>query len=500
MIMSKIKDLGEPEEFWDYFERISTIPRCSRYEERIRSFIKDEAEKFGFETQVDKVGNLAIFIPAKSSQKEKCILQCHMDMVCEKNEAVIHNFSKDPLKLKIIDINNEKWMTADGTTLGADNGTGICYLLTIMKEIYKDTLKFNSLSLELLFTVREEYDMGGAKNINKDLMDGKYLINLDSGRDGMITIGCTGGIGFIAKIKTQPISVDQIDEKVKPIKITLKGLIGGHSAGDINRGRAHAIKLLCQILWKLNNKFLIYIGSINGGGAANAIPREANAILYIKEEQFSEINSTIIQFFTEIKKNYEGIEDNMQILIDEIEAHTEDTVFSNEVQQKLLNLLYVIPSGPISIHPKVRAYAFTSTNLGIIKTEKDYIKLRMLHRSFSDYHNVNICEKVMVLLEMSDLEMTKRITGSYPPWTPNFNFRLLNLAKDTYKELFNKEARIIFIQGGLESTLLIHLNPEIEAIAMGPTTKDVHSPNERLHVKSVENTWKFLTNILKRLD
>jgi len=369
-----------------------------------------------------------------------------------------------------------------------------------MKKIYNDTVKFNSLSLELLFTVREEYDMGGAKNINKDLMDGKYLINLDSGRDGMITIGCTGGIGFIAKIKTKPISVEQIDEKVKPIKITLKGLIGGHSAGDINRGRAHAINLLCQILWKLNNDYLIYISSINGGSAANAIPREANAIIYIKREHFSEIESKINLFFTEIKKNYEGIEENMQILIDEIGVQTEDTVFSSEIQSKLLNLLYIIPSGPISIHPKVRAYAFTSTNLGILKTKKDYVKLRMLHRSFSDYYNVNICEKIMVLLEMSDLEMTKRITGSYPPWTPNFNFGLLNLAKDTYKELFNKEARIIFIQGGLESTLLIHLNPDIEAIAMGPTTKDVHSPNERLHVKSVENTWKFLNNILKKLD
>jgi len=245
---------------------------------------------------------------------------------------------------------------------------------------------------------------------------------------------------------------------------------------------------------------LIYISSINGGSAANAIPREANAIIYIKREQFSEIESKINLFFTEIKKIYEGIEEYMQIFVDKIDSSSEDTVFSNDIQSKLLDLLYVIPSGPISIHPKVRAYAFTSTNLGILKTKKDYIKIRILHRSFSEYHNVNICEKVITLLEISGLEMTKKITGSYPPWTPNFNFRLLNLAKKTYKDLFNKESSVIFIQGGLESTLLIHLNPEIEAIAMGPTMKDVHSPNECLNVKSVENTWKFLTNILKKLD
>ncbi|MFX1312198.1 MAG: beta-Ala-His dipeptidase [Promethearchaeota archaeon] len=498
--MSILKDLGEPESFWDYFEKISAIPRCSRYEERIRNFIKNEAEKFGFETLVDKVGNLAIFIPAQSSEKEKCILQCHMDMVCEKNKSIIHDFSKDPLKLKIIDIDNEKWVTAEGTTLGADDGTGICYLLTIMKEIHRDILKFNSLSLTLLFTVREEYDMTGAKNIKKELMDGKYLINLDSGMDGMITIGCTGGIGFIAEIKTKPISINKINEKLKLIQISIKGLIGGHSAGDINKGRANAIKLLCQILWKLNKNYLIYISSINGGGASNAIPREAEAVLYIKEEKFSEIKSAITQFFTEIMKNYEGIEKNMQILIDEIEAHPEDTVFSKEEQSKLLNILYIMPSGPISIHPKVRTYAFTSTNLGIIKTEKDHIKIRMLHRSFSEYYNVNICEKVNVLLEMSDLEITKRITGSYPPWTPKSNYKLLNLAKETYKELFNKEAIVIFIQGGLESTLLIGINPEIEAIAIGPTAKDIHSPNESLQVKSIENIWRFLTNILKKLD
>ncbi|MHA2326218.1 MAG: M28 family peptidase, partial [Promethearchaeota archaeon] len=250
--MIDIKEFGQPIEFWEYFEKISKIPRCSRFEERVRDFIKGEGEKFGFQTQVDNAGNLAIFVPAKNTRKQKAILQCHMDMVCEKNKNVEHDFSKDPLKLKIVTDGNEKWLIAEGTTLGADNGTGICTLLTIMKRMHENALSFNSLELVLIFTVSEEVQLAGAKNIDKDLIDGDYLINLDGGYDGMITIGCNGGIGFIAKIKTEPITVDNLKEDLKAVIISIKGLIGGHSGGDINKGRGNAIKVLIQILSNLN--------------------------------------------------------------------------------------------------------------------------------------------------------------------------------------------------------------------------------------------------------
>ncbi len=498
--MSKLKDLGQPEEFWDYFEQISKIPRCSRNEERIRNFIKEEGEKFGYKTQVDKVGNLAINIPAKSTQKEKLILQCHMDMVCEKNDDVEHDFLKDPLKLKIMEIDNEKWLTAESTTLGADNGVGICFILSIMKKINDGSLNFDVLGLELIFTVLEEYNLGGAEGIDRSLVDGNMLINLDSGGDGMITNGCAGGIGFIADIKTKPVSVDKFKENLIPLNLTLGGLIGGHSGGDINRGRGNANKLLCHILWKIHKNYSIHISSINGGNAANAITREANTTLYVKEENFSEIKSLTTNLFTELKKNYDGIEEDMQLSIERIESKINATVFSEEIQKKLLDLLYIIPCGPLSIHPKIRAFAFASTNIGIIRTEKDYIRIRMLHRSFSEYYNKKTCEEIITLLKMSGLEMTRTIPGIYPPWEPNFNSNLLKLAKESYSEMSNKEPLVILVQGGLECTLLINLNPEMEAIAIGPTIRDMHSPNERLNVKSVEKTWNFLINILKKLD
>ena len=498
--MSKLKELGQPEEFWDYFEQISKIPRCSRYEERIRNFIKEEGEKFGFKTKVDKIGNLAINIPAKSTEKEKLILQCHMDMVCEKNDDVIHDFSKDPLKLKIMKIDDEKWLTAEGTTLGADNGNGICFLLSIMKKINEGSLNFDSLSLELLFTVLEEYHLGGAKDIDKNLVKGNLLINLDSGGDGMITNGCAGGIGFIADIKTKPVSIENFKEKLIPLKLTLSGLIGGHSGGDINRGRGNANKLLCHILWKIHKKYSIHISSINGGNAANAITREAHTIIYVKEENISEIKSLTNILFTDLKKSYDGIEKDMQLSIERMESKINTAVFSEEIQKKLLDILYIMPCGPLSVHPKIRAFAFTSTNIGIIKTEKDYIRIRMLHRSFNKYYNKKTCEEIITLLKMSGLEMTRTIPGIYPPWEPKVDSNLLKLAKESYSELYNKEPLVIMVQGGLECTLLINLNPEMEAIAIGPTIKDMHSPNESLKVNSVEKTWNFLLRILQKLD
>jgi len=495
--MLNLKDLGKPIDFWEYFNQISKIPRQSRFEEQIRDYIKSEAQKYGFNYKVDEIGNIAVKIPA-GNQTLKCILQCHMDMVCEKNEGIIHDFSKDPLKLKIIEINNEKWVTAEGTTLGADNGVGVCYLLTIMKKIHESELKFNSLGLDLLFTVREEYDMGGAKNIDPNLVDGKYLINLDSGEKS-ITIGCTGGIGFHTRIKKKSVFVDRGELNLLPINLSIFGLIGGHS-GRCNEGQAHALKILSQILWKLNKKYAIHINLIHGGGAANAIPREAKSIFFIKESHFSELKSYIFDIFNQIKKLFDGIENSMNISLDKKLDFSSNEVLSKNVQDKLLDLLYIIPNGPIAFHPKIKNLMFTSTNLGKIRTKEDHIKVRWLHRSLSKFYNDDIYKQIIALLDLSGLEKENKFRGSYPPWEPNFNCELLKIAQDVYKESYKEEAGIRIIHGGLEATLLIDRIPGIEAIAFGANAKGLHSPDERLEINSVERTWDFLLKLLKKLD
>ncbi|MFX1379830.1 MAG: beta-Ala-His dipeptidase [Promethearchaeota archaeon] len=495
--MLDLKDLGQPTDFWNYFIQISKIPRKSRFEDKIRTFIKNEAEKYGFKTQIDEIGNIAVNISVEN-QKFKCVLQCHMDMVCEKNEGVVHDFLKDPLKLQIIEIENKKWVKAEGTTLGADNGVGICYLLTIMKKIHEKELNFDSMGLDLLFTVREEYDMGGAKNIEPNLVNGKYLINLDSGQKA-ITIGCTGGIGFHTKIKKKSVLIDRKKLKLQPIKFSIFGLIGGHS-GRCNEGQAHSIQLLGQFLWKLNNEYRIFINSIQGGGAANAIPREANSIFFVEQNQFEEIRSYIYGNFNEIRKQFDGIEKEMDIKIETLDDFSNNEIISKNVQDKLLDLLYIFPNGPIVYHPKIKNLMFTSTNLGKIRTKEDHIKFRWLHRSLSKYHNHSTYNQIIALLKLSKLELENTFRGSYPPWEPNFNSTLLKIAQEAYKESFQEEIGIRIIHGGLEATLLIDKISGIDAIAFGANSKGLHSPDERLEIESVERTWIFLLVLLKRLN
>jgi len=206
-MLSNLRELGQPSEFWEYFEQITKIPRCSEHEEKVRTYIKEEAERLGFITKVDKTGNLVVRVSTKDKPKERVVLQCHLDMVCEKNEAVSHDFSKDPLKLKILEIDQEKWVTAEGTTLGADNGVGIGYLLTFMKKIYNRELNFDSLDFDLLFTVDEEMGLRGAFKIEDDLISGNYLINLDAEDENSVIIGCAGGRVTFFHIKKETIKI-----------------------------------------------------------------------------------------------------------------------------------------------------------------------------------------------------------------------------------------------------------------------------------------------------
>ncbi len=216
--MSKLIDLGQLSEFWEYFEQITKIPRCSEHEEKVRIYIKEEAERLGFKTKVDITGNLVVRIPSNQKQEQKAVLQCHIDMVCEKNEGVSHDFSKDPLKLKILEMNNEKWISAEGTTLGADNGVGICYLLTIMQKIQNRELNFGSLGFDLLFTVDEELGLRGAFKIDRDLINGNFLINLDAEDEDAVTIGCAGGRVSLISIKNENYEINKEADLI-PVKI-----------------------------------------------------------------------------------------------------------------------------------------------------------------------------------------------------------------------------------------------------------------------------------------
>ena len=496
--MSKLKDLGQPPEFWEYFEKITKIPRCSQNEEGVRSYIKEEAERFGFQTKVDNAGNLVVRILPKNNPKKNVVLQCHLDMVCEKNEEVQHDFLRDPLRLKIIEIENEKWVTAEGTTLGADNGVGICYLLTLMKKINNRELKFDTLGFDLLFTIDEEMGLRGAFKIDKNLIQGDFLINLDAEDEDTVTIGCAGGKVTFFQIKNEMVKIEREESRI-PIRIFVYGLVGGHSGSDIHLGRGNAIKILSQIIWKLNKEYKININSIKGGNRTNAIPREAGSIFFAKEKEFDEIKDFIDNLFNNIIVIFDGIEPNISIKIEKLKDYTDDAVLKETVQNNLLNILYTIPNGPLSMHPEIHDLVFNSSNLGVIRTKTDEIEIKLSQRSLNKYFKGVIWEKAITLFNLTDLEVKILVDSDYPGWQPEFNSKLLSLTKEAYKDSTGKEIKVKAIHAGLECGILRKKFPQMEMISIGPKNIGAHSPNERVSIQSVGKIWNFLITLLGKL-
>jgi dipeptidase D len=499
ILLSKLKDLGQPSEFWEYFEQITKIPRCSGQEDKVRAYVKDEAEKLGFEAQVDNTGNLVVKIPSKQKGGKGVVLQCHLDMVCEKNSGFDHDFSSDPLNLKTLEFDNEMWISAEGTTLGADNGVGIAYALTLMKKIQNGDLNFESLSFDLLFTVDEELGLRGAFKIDKDLIGGNYLINLDGEEEDSVIVGCAGGRVTYFNIKKETTEVNKTENLI-PIKIFVRGLLGGHSGVDIHLGRGNAVKIIGQILWKLNNESQIKINSVDGGNRTNAITREASTVFLIKENEYSEITQMVKDLFGKIKVAFEGIEPSLDITIEKLGKNSVNEVFTKKIQDNLLNILYTIPDGPLSMHPQIRDLVFTSSNLAVIKTEKEKIQLRLSQRSLSEYFKIVIWEKVLALLQLSELEIETIIDSDYPGWTPNFNSKLLEITKDVFKELYGEEIDVKAIHAGLECGILKKKFPQMEMISIGPKNVGAHSPDERISVPSVGKIWTFVISLLRKLS
>ena len=494
-----IRDLGNPSEFWEYFEQISKIPHCSGNEKLIREFIIHEANNFGFETKVDKVGNLVMKIPSKIGvDKPKIIIQCHLDMVCEKNEEIVHDFSKDPLKLKVIEVEANDWLTAEGTTLGADNGVGIAYLLTLMKKIHFEELKFGPL--EFLFTVDEEKGLVGVFQMDRDFVEGDYLINLDTAEDDRFIIGCCGGLNSYATINIEKFLLNQNRENFEPLRIFVSGLIGGHSGGDIHRGRANAIEILTHFLWKLNNKYKFHLVSINGGGKFNAIPREASAIIFVEKEVKEKLYTFMNDVLFDRQKEFSNIDPNINISIKNLDKISDNRVFSKVFQDKILQLLLLMPHGPISMHPEIRNLVFTSTNFATIKTHKNNIKILSHHRSFESSALKFISDKFSALFNLSNLNVKTSHAGGYGGWSPDFNSKILKVAKDTYKDLFNEKAKVLAVHAGLECGILKERYPEIDMISLGPKVIDAHSPDEKLKVISVEKIWNLILKLLNNIS
>lgn len=498
--MIDLKNFSKPKEFWKYFQEILKIPRCTGNEEEIREFIKEKSKSFGYKTQIDETGNLLASPKLERKNGEKIvILQSHLDMVCEKNKDITHDFSKDPIDIKIIKEEGEKWLTAKGTTLGADNGVGIAYSLALLETIGKIKKSSDFPIVKFLFTVEEEKGLTGAFNMDPSFLDADYLINLDSEEDDRFTIGCAGGTKTTGKINLNYLNFDELFQRLDSIHLSIKGLKGGHSGADIHKGRGNAIKILSKMLWKVNEEYSIHLSFLRGGNLPNAIPREAETTFFCEKNDTSQISDSLKQIKSEIELGISKIEPNMEIEIDKIKADNESKIFSKQITDKLLHLLYVMPNGPISYHPKNRDLVYTSTNLASIKIDSDILEIITSQRSLHKISKKIIQEKIVALFKLSDLEMDIECTGDYPGWVPNFDSELLKIAKESYLKVFNHEPHVQTIHAGLETGILKQKVSEIEMISLGPKVEHAHSPDERLKIASVEKIWKLLIALLQNI-
>ncbi len=472
----------KPEILWKYFDEIRKIPRESRHEEKIGEYLISVADKFNCKSRKDSVGNVIIEIPATKGHEDApiVVLQGHQDMVCEKNADVAHDFSQDPIKVKI----EGEWVTAEGTTLGADNGIGVAAGLALLED---DSVIHGPL--ELLFTVDEETGLNGANNLTSEFVKGRILLNLDSEESGAFFVGCAGGadteITFDLNRKNSAAGTGY--------KISLSGFRGGHSGLDIDKGRGNAIKLLARMLYKTETPFELI--SIEGGNKHNAIPREAFAYIALSPDKAEALKKELDKKFHSLAFEFKTVEKNSNWNMEKADADT--APLQEEDQEKLLRLIMAIPHGVMAMSQEIENLVETSTNLAIVRSKGKQASLYSSSRSSIDSAMEAVRASIDAIGELAKTNVDQ-IQG-YPGWAPNLESPLLKTMKKIHKDVTGKDPEVLAIHAGLECGIIGEKCPGIDMISFGPDLENPHSPDERVHIKSVEGFWKLLAKTLEAL-
>jgi dipeptidase D len=481
----EVKDL-KPALIWQCFDEITKVPRPSRHEEQIRKFLLDFAAAHNLAAKTDAVGNVVMTKPATPGCENAptVILQAHMDMVAEKNNDVKHDFMKDPIDTYI----DGDWVKARGTTLGADNGIGMaaCMAALIDKDLVHGPL-------ECLFTVNEEIGLEGAINLGEGMITGKILINLDSEDDGEIFVGCAGGIDTTAIFHYRR---SVAPEHFHFLKVSVSGLLGGHSGGDIHQGRANANKLIARFLWGLSQEHEVAVCEFNGGNLRNAIPREACAVFGIHGEAKQTVVDALDAFAREIQGEFAGIEPSVKFDIESIERPA--YCIDSDTSLRLIRALYSAPHGVYSMSRDLPGLVETSTNLAAVKMEEgDTIKVTTSQRSSVESRKFDIAHQVEAHFQLAGAEVSH--SDGYPGWAPNMKSPIMKIAAEAYEELFDVKPAIKAIHAGLECGLFLETHPELDMVSFGPTMTGVHSPDEQLNIPTVEKFWRHLELTLAKV-
>ena len=474
----------QPTALWNYFSDLNAIPRASKKEERVIDFMKQFGEKLGLPTHVDEVGNVIIKKPASMGMEDRVtiVLQSHLDMVHQKNEATQFDFDTQGIDMLV----EGDFVKANGTTLGADNGIGVASIMTLLAST-----DIPHPPLEALFTIDEETGMTGALALKGGLLDGSIMLNLDTEEDNELTIGCAGGIditaqGSYAQVATQGSHAFQL---------SIKGLTGGHSGIDIHKGRGNANKLMNRLLWHLSKAMSIEIAGIEGGSLRNAIPRESNSTIVIDAANEAKLQQEVAHYLDILKKEYQTTDPNIMVLCNAVEKPAQS--MSTDFGMALLRSVYACPNGIYRMSPDIAGLVQTSNNVARIVVKEGSYSIQCLTRSSVDSEKTDLSDAITACFQTLGAEVV--YGGAYPGWVPNPRATIVTLMKDLYTELFQEEAHVSACHAGLECGILGTNYPAMEMISFGPNIFGAHSPDERVQISSVHKYWKFLLETLTRI-
>ncbi|MRI34346.1 cytosol nonspecific dipeptidase [Endozoicomonas sp. OPT23] len=481
--MSQLSKLS-PQPLWQHFQSLCDIPRPSKFEQQAADFVKEFGEKLGLETLVDEVGNVIIRKPATAGMENRrgVVFQSHLDMVPQKNTDTNHDFTKDPIKAYV----DGEWVTAEGTTLGADNGIGVAAAMAVL-----ESTDISHGPVEALFTIDEESGMTGAHGLKPGLLNGQILLNMDSEEEGELCVGCAGGVDVSVK--------SSYTEEAAPVgyqglSISLKGLKGGHSGVDIKLQRGNANKLMVRLL-KAMAAINVRLASFSGGTLRNAIPREAFAVIAVPADQAVTAERMISEHLEQFRNELAEVEPSLTINVESEELPAKVMALAD--QQKLLDILHVSPNGVQRMSLSVEGVVETSNNLAIVTIKSGQFSAENMVRSLVDSAREDHAEAIASLYRLAGVEVVK--DGAYPGWKPNTDSDILKVMSSLHEEMFDRAPEITVIHAGLECGLLGSAYPEWDMISFGPTIQFPHSPDEKVSISAVANFWKYLLETLKRI-
>jgi dipeptidase D len=483
--MRSFSDLS-PQPLWSYFSDILKIPRPSKEEGKIMAWLLALAARHGLEARKDDAGNVLITKPATPGREDVpvVVLQTHLDMVCEKNSDKVFDFNTDPIEGVI----GEEWVSANGTTLGADDGIGIAAQLAVLTAT-----DLQHGPIECLFTVDEETGLTGANALQPGFFNGKILLNLDSEDEGEIFIGCAGGIDTVAEFQYQEEAVPAGD---LALQLSVSGLTGGHSGDDIHKGLGNANKILARFLRSAQAQYGISLAHFDGGNLRNAIAREACAVITVPTHLKPELTADFEAYAALVKFEFENTEPGLTLTVETIK--TPAAVIDQTTQSCLLHALVAAPHGVLEWSTRMPGMVETSTNLASVKCPGNgLIIVTTSQRSEIDSRKKMAASMVEAVFELAGASVTH--SDGYPGWAPNPNSEILKVAVTSYRKLFSTEPIVRSIHAGLECGLFLEKYPNLDMISIGPTIKGAHSPGERINIATTEKFWKHLVDILENI-